>query len=230
MTRPPVSAQDAADRAQFLSLFGRILMFGLPLLMSGEAAGVAYGWYGVGTLLLLWILNLPVIYGLARLLYGVIEGGALAFANTVHGAGNLPPEPAHSGCESLVARGFYREGAEAFEALLAEHPEDNMARVKLAEVYRTHLAQPGRAEQLYLEVRRHAPSPREEMLVANLLIEHYRATGQAGRQVVELARFADRYRGTRAGADAARALAELKLRMSGDGGEAEAGRGGGSIA
>ncbi len=230
MSRAPISAHDAADRAQFLSLFGRILIFGLPLLMFGETAGVAYGWYGAGTLLLLWVLNLPLVYLLARLLYGVIEGGAHAFINAVHGAGNLPPDPAHSGCESLIARGFYREGAEAFEALLAEHPEDNMARVKLAEVYRAHLGEPARAEQLYQEIRRHGPSPREEMLAANLLIEHYRGTGQQGRLMVELARFADRYRGTRAGTDAARALMELKGRLSGDGGESQGGDGGGGVA
>ncbi|MBK6421076.1 MAG: hypothetical protein IPI38_13660 [Gemmatimonadetes bacterium] len=216
MIRTPLSATDAADRAQFLSLFIRVLIFGLPLLMAGEAAGMGRGWYGGGTLLVIYVLNIPLVFLATGLLFGLMERAASGFTQTVLGGGNIPPDPAHSGYESLVARGFYREAAEAYSAHLVAHPTDNLARVKLAEVHRAHLGAPEAAERLYLEVRRSAQSPREEVLVANLLIELYRATGQRGRLMSELARFAERYRGTRGGAEAARALQEMKRESLGD--------------
>jgi len=216
MIRTPLSAADAADRAQFLSLFIRVLIFGLPLLMAGEAMGMGRGWYGGGTLLVIYVLNFPFLFLATGFLFGLMEQAASGFTRTVLGGGNIPPDPAHSACESLVARGFYAEAADAYAAHLAAHPGDNLARVKLAEVHRVHLGAPEVAERLYLEVRRSAPSPREEALVANLLIEHYRATGQRGRLMSELARFAERYRGTRGGAEAARALQEMKRESLGD--------------
>lgn len=216
MIRTPLSATDAADRAQFLSLFIRVLIFGLPLLMAGEAAGMGRGWYGGGTLLVIYVLNIPFVFLATGLLFGLMEKTASGFTQTVLGGGNIPPDPAHSGYESLVARGFYREAAEAYSAHLVAHPTDNLARVKLAEVHQAHLGAPEAAERLYLEVRRSAQSPREEVLVANLLIELYRATGQRGRLMSELARFAERYRGTRGGAEAARALQEMKRESLGD--------------
>lgn len=216
MIRTPLSAVDAAERAQFLSLFIRVVIFGMPLLMAGEAMGAGRGWYGGGVLLLLFLLNIPFLFLATGLLFGLMDKAAAGFTQTVLGGGNIPPDPAHSGCESLVARGFYREAAEAFAAHIAAHPKDNLARVKLAEVHRSHLGAPDVAERLYLEVRRNAPGPREEMLVANLLIELYRATGQRGRLMSELARFAERYRGTRGGAEAARALQAMKREDLGD--------------
>ncbi len=210
MIRIPLSAQDAADRAQFLFLFIRTAIVGFPLLIVGEAFGYARGWYPGWVFGLLLLLTLPFLLLVTGALFGLIHSTAESFVRTVYGAGNLRPDPAHSGCESLVARGFYREAAEAFEAHLASHPADNLARVKLADLHRTHLGSPEVAERLYQEVRRTNPSPREEMLAANLLIELYRSTGQEGRLMVELARFAERYRGTRAGRDAARALREMK--------------------
>jgi hypothetical protein len=47
-------------------------------------------------------------------------------------------------------------------------------------------------------------------MAANLLIELHRGTGRRDRLLVELARFADRYKGTRAGKHAAMALREMK--------------------
>ena len=59
------------------------------------------------------------------------------------------------------------------------------------------------------------------MLVANLLIELYRGTGQRGRLMMELARFADRYRGTRPGTEAARTLREMKAELDRESGREE---------
>lgn len=221
MIRSPLSAQDAADRAQFLLLFVRTAIFGFPLLVVGETLGWGFGWYPGWVCLLLYVLNLPFLFLLSGLLFNLMHQTAESFAQTVYGAGNIAPDPAHSAHESLAARGFYREAADAFRAHLVDHPGDNLARVKLAEILRVNLGAPEEAERLYLEVRRTSPSPREEMLASNLLIELYRATGQRGRLMAELARFAQRYRGTRPGTEAARALREMKEDARGDSGDEE---------
>lgn len=210
MNPHPLLGGDSGDRAQFLRLFVQVTLPGLPLLAMGQAVGAMKGWYGGGALLLLLLLDVPLLLLLTSLLWYAIAGTAEGFTRTVLGAGNLAPDPAHSGCESLVARGFYPEAAAAFEALIAEHPKDDLARIKLAQLQREHLAAPDKAEALLLGVRTHATDPRHAVMAANLLIELYRATGRQDRMMVELARFADRYRGSRAGTEAARTLMEMK--------------------
>ena len=66
------------------------------------------------------------------------------------------------------------------------------------------------AEALYKEVQARRPSPREEAAATTGLIDQYRRTGRRDRLIVELARFAARFRGTTAGDAARRELAELK--------------------
>lgn len=210
MIRTPLSADDAADRAQYLLLFVRTTLIGFPLLSVGETLGWARGWYPGWVCLVLILLNVPLLFAFTGVLFNLMHLTAAAFARTVLGAGNLRPDPAHSGCESLAARGLYREAAAAFEAHLSTHPADHLARVKLADLHHRHLGGPEVAERLYQEIRRADPTPREEVLASNLLMELYRSTGQRGRLMAELARFAERYRGTRPGRDAARALREMK--------------------
>jgi hypothetical protein len=211
----PLFSNDSGDKAEFLKLFVRTAIPGLPILVMGEGYGVIKGWYGGPLFLLLLLLDLPLIFLLSTLLWLLMQGAAQGFVHTVLGAGNLKPDPAHSAAESLVARGFYPEAATAFRALIAEQPKDDLARIKLAQVYRDHLGEPESAEALLLEVRRHAADPRHEIMAANLLIELYRATGRKDRLMVELARFAGRYKGSRAGSEAARALREMKAGMDG---------------
>jgi hypothetical protein len=210
MSGHPLFSTDSGEKAEFLKLFIRTAIPGLPVLAMGQAYGMLLGWYGGGIFVLLLLLDLPLIFVLSTVLWLAMQGTAQGFAHTVLGAGNLKPDPAHSGCESLVARGFYPEAAASFRALIVEHPKDDLARIKLAQVYRDHLGEPETAESLLLEVRRHGTDPRHEVLAANLLIELYRATGRKDRLMVELARFADRYKGSRAAAEAARTLREMK--------------------
>lgn len=217
MIRIPLFSSDAADRAVFLKLFVRLFFPGMLLLLVGEFQALSRGMIGTAGFVLLLILDGPALLLFSGLLYGMIDQTAQGFARTVLGAGNLPPEPAHSGFESLVARGLYREAAEAYRVHIASHPADNLARIKLAELHRTSLGQPEEAERLFREVKTNQPHPRHEFLASNLLIELYRSTGRRDRLMVELARFADRYRATRAGGDAARLLKELKAELLQDG-------------
>lgn len=214
MIRLPFRSTDAVERGQFLKF---LVQFGIPaflLLTIGELRAWGLGMIGTAGLVLLVVLNVPAIVLFSGLAFGLIERTATGLAHTMLGAGNLKPEPAHSSSESLAARGLYREAVQAFRARIAEVPDDNLARIKLAEIHRAHLDEPDEAERLYLEVRRQHPDPRHEFLATNLLIELYRGTGRRDRMMVELARFADRYRGTRAGRDAARALREMKEELT----------------
>ncbi len=209
----PLFSKDSGDKAQFLKLFVRTAIAGFPVLAMGQAFGAAKGWYGGGTFLLLLLLDIPFVFLLSTALWFVMQSTAQGFANTVLGAGNLKPDPAHSGCESLVARGFYPEAADCFRAMIAEHPGDDLAKIKLAQVCRDHLNDPASAESLLVDVRARGTDPRQAVMAANLLIELYRATGRKDRLMVELARFADRYKGSRAGSEAARTLRELKQQL-----------------
>src|SRR5438552_3432914 len=85
----------------------------------------------------------------------------------------------------------------------------------LAELYERHLADPEGAEQQYLEARRGSADPRRQFTATNALIDLYRRTGRRDRLTVELARFAERYRGTPHGEAAARELKELKAEARG---------------
>jgi hypothetical protein len=150
-----------------------------------------------------------VAVGVVWVLSGVTARGVI---QVITGSGDLAPGPSFSYQESLVARGRYADAVDSFRQHLLAHPEDHDARITLAGILAKHLSDPTGAETLYLEVRAGEPAPGHEMTVAQALIDLYAATGQRGRQMAELARFADRYRGSRAAAAARRALAELKGR------------------
>ncbi len=88
------------------------------------------------------------------------------------------------------------------------------AQLKLAALLE-QLERPDEAERIYLDVRRSHPSPRVEMTAVNRLLNLYRRTGRHDRLKVELARFADRWKGTSAGDHAGRLLRELKADSEG---------------
>ena len=201
----------SGDRAQFLEALVRV---GLPasfLLTLAWFLALGKGWIGIGTfLLLLTAGNLVASFALAILIIWVSTLAGDSFARMVLAGGNLPPAPSFSSEESLVARGFYREAFEQYQAYLAAHPGDIEVRLRLADLARRHLSDPALAERLYLEIRQLSPAPNQERLATNLLIELYRELGRRDRVKVELARFAERYRGSKAADDARRALRELK--------------------
>jgi hypothetical protein len=155
-------------------------------------------------------LNIPFLILVGLLMIWIIDHSARGWVGMVSGAGNLQPTPSFSLQESLIIRGRYPEAAESFRAHLVVHPEDNDARLALARLCSMHLDDVAGAERLYQEIRRTQPTSRQEAMASNQLIDLYRATGSKGRLKTELARYAERYQGTRAGVEAKRMLLDLK--------------------
>jgi hypothetical protein len=160
---------------------------------------------------------------LGAVLLGLAMGGLILLSTgaasqglvqMISGSGNLPPSPSFSYQESLVIRGRADEAAVVYRDHLTAHPEDQDARLALADLLVEHLADPSGAERLWLEIRNGIASPLQERRATESLIAHYRRTGNAGREMSELARLADRFRGTAAGEAARAALVILKQAKS----------------
>lgn len=109
-----------------------------------------------------------------------------------------------------MIRGKFDEAAAAYREHLEQAPDDFHARLALAALWRDHLKDPAMAEKLYLEARSRRPPPGFDFAIGNALIDLYHRTGQRGRELTELARFAERFRDTPDGARARRAIARIK--------------------
>ena len=220
MARSPLKDVDVGERAQLLRVavwFGPACLFILSALWGFLAhQGVIHGWVVVALLLL----GLPLTALGVLAIYHATSRASAGLVRALYAAGDIPPPRTYPNQEVLIARGRYQEAAEWFRDHLTIEPEDNEARLRLGDLLERHLEDPAGAERLYLEVRRRTPSPRHEFVAANALIELYRRLGRRDRLVVELARFADRYRGTSPAQSAARLLKELKSES-----QLEAGRG-----
>lgn len=138
------------------------------------------------------------------------SSASIGLVKTLYSAGNIPPPRTYPRQDVLMVRGQYREAAEYFQDHLTIEPADHEARLRLADILEQHLNDPAGAERLYLEVRGGTPDRGHEIRAANGLIDLYRRQGRRDRLLVELARFADRYRGTPGAEAAARLLRELK--------------------
>lgn len=202
--------EDAGERLSFYHaavwVFVACTVFGIMVayyLQAMDRIGILGA---VGVLLIAWVLAAAITFGVWTM-SGVVSRGIV---QTMTGAGNLPPAPGFSFQESLVARGKYQEAAEAYREHLARAPDDFHARLALASLWRDHLGDPAMSERLYLETRSRHPPPSFDFAIGNALIDLYHRTGQHGRELAELARFADRFHGTPEGARAREAIARIK--------------------
>lgn len=173
------------------------------------------GWIGGAVCGLLMILNIPLTVVGVFALDRMVGHASTGLINTIYAVGNIPPPRTYPRQDTMIIRGQYAEAASYYRDHLVVEPGDMEARLRLADLLDQHLGDASGAEQLFLEVRQSDPNPREEMAALNGLIDLYRKHGQRGRLKVELARFAERYRGTAQGNDAARALRELKAEDAG---------------
>lgn len=201
---------DAAEQAHLFKIavwFGPaafIMLSGLWFFLAAHQE--IPGWVAV----VLTIADVPLVVLGVLLINRATAAASAGLVHTIYSAGDIAPPPSYPRQDVMIVRGQYREAAEYFRDHLTIEPEDNEARLRLADLTEKHLDDPAEAERLYQEVRRHRPTAGHEMRAANGLIDLYRKQGRRDRLIVELARFAERYRGT-PGADAAsRLLQEMK--------------------
>lgn len=201
---------DAAERAQLVKIavwFGPaafVMLSGLWYFLADR--GDIPGWLAA----LLFCLDVPLVVGGVLLIHRGTSRASEGLVHTLYSAGNIPPPRSYPRQEVMIVRGQYAEAADYFRDHLVVEPDDNEARLRLADLLERHLGDAAGAERLYLEVRRRDPDRGQEMRAANGLIDLYRAQGRRDRLIVELARFADRYRGSPGAEAAARMLEDLK--------------------
>jgi len=203
-------SQNLGER--YMALLTLVLCVGSVSLMAAAVAFSLYWKREVGPLGAAGILLLGPLIGLALsvMVLRVTNAASRGLVKAVTGAGNIARAPGYSYQESLATRGKYAEAADAYRSHIADWPDDLDARMALAALSRDHLDDPAGAEHIYLEVRTLGPSARQEFAVGNALIDLYHATGQPGRELTELARFAGRFGDTEAGARAREALRRIK--------------------
>lgn len=170
------------------------------------------GWIPGWMFVVLLFLDIPITIAGIFAIHRAVGATATGLVKTIFAAGNIAPPPTYPRQDVFIVRGQYTEAAEAFRDHLQVEPGDHEARLRLAQLLETHLKGYNEAERLYLEVRRAEPpgSAAEQIRASNGLIDLYRKTGRIDRLKVELARFADRYRGTPLADGAARELRDLK--------------------
>jgi hypothetical protein len=168
------------------------------------------GWIGLAGVVTGLLLLPLVLLLLARLVWGLVAGGAGAVGHVVLAAGNLPPAPSFSREEALVLQGRIEDARAGYEARLADDPGSIPVRLALAALHRDHRRDDAAAERVLLEVRALDRAGRAERTVSNALIDLYERTGRRGRLMAEYARFAARNPGTPEGQAAQRRLRELK--------------------
>ena len=210
--RQPMALKDidAVERAQLLKI---AVWFGPAVFLMLSAAwaklfatGAIPGWL----LAVLIILDVPlVVLGILGI-HAFTNRASTGLVHGIYAVGDIPPPKSYSRQDVMIVRGRYQEAAEYFRDYLTAEPDDNEARLRLADLLEKHLNDPSGAERLYLEVRGRQPNRGEEMRVANGLIDLYRKQGNRERLLVELARFRDRYPGTPGAEAAARLLTEVK--------------------
>ena len=201
---------DAAERAQLLKIIVYFvppcfIMLSLLWFLLHER-GVISSAVMVGLL----VANVPLAaLGVLAIHLGT-SWASVGLVKTLYSAGDIPPPRTYPRQDVMIVRGQFQEAAEYFRDHLTVEPDDNEARLRLADLLEKHLDDPDGAERLLLEVRRREPDRGHAMRASNGLIDLYRKQGKRDRLMVELARFRDRYPGTPGAEAASRLLKELK--------------------
>lgn len=204
------STPDAADR-----------LFRIRSVLFPAAAGLVFGvlvavflmetrGYGLGAAALVILLVGTIGWGLGAVGFFLIGRASHGLVQTLSGGGSSPPRATFSREETLIASGQYREARASLIRRLAATPADQAVRLALADLEAGHLGETVSAEARYREIVVGNATPDQVFTASNALIDLYRRQRDRGRLMAELARFADRYRDTRAGAAAKRELLDLK--------------------
>jgi hypothetical protein len=168
--------------------------------------------------LLAAILVLAGAFPLAFALTRLVRGASALFAEKLIGglssAGGIPYQQGYSVQESLIARGRLDEAVESFRVHLMEFPDDIPGRYRLATLHLRERNDPASAEAEFLSIRRRRHDRSTAMLVANHMVDIYRAGGQRGKLMVELSRMVKEWPGTPMAEGAAKLLEETRRELA----------------
>jgi hypothetical protein len=202
--------RDAAEKAVLIKI---TLLLGGPTLIIGAAAllFVARRFdVPLPLLLILFLLLFPATWGLIRLVETGTARSAHGLVEVLHAAHVAHPRVGFSRQQSLVAQGKLHEAAAAYREHLQAHPDDHEGQVALGRLLAGALGDTEGAVAAYRAARELAPGGDWDRIISNDLIDLYERTKQEGRLRVELARFGERFRGTKAGEAAIERLRALK--------------------
>ena len=174
-------------------------------------------WVQVGLLAVIALLSplpawmgLPMAFGLTLFTRVVSAKFAHGTIGAVLASGNIKRQHEFSIQESLIARGRLDEAAESFGIHLLEFPDDIPARYRLATLHLRERNDPTAAETEFLNLRRRPHDRSTAKLLANHLVDLYRATGQKGKLMAELTKMMKEWPGTPMAAGAAMLLEETR--------------------
>ena len=201
----PLRDIDSVERSMAIRI---AVLAGMPvlfLLVVVERVGF------VGSHVSVWwliIVDLAIATVIVVLLWGFVRQAG-AVTNSLLMPSGTQPVREYSEADTLIARGEFAEAVNFYRSFIVAFPEDLDARLRLGALLAGPCADPAAAERCFLETRAMVPSPDQERVVGNALIDLYRSAGRRPELKAELARFARLNHPTRAGALARRHLQRL---------------------
>lgn len=203
---------DSAKRALTL----KALTHSLP----GGVLGAIGGWYGgyvgrwdvVAGVVIGFLIGFLIVFVLGALATG--GAGSLAGAILFPSGKSTPVRRGYSYPESLAARGHYEDAITAYQECCSDDPADPEPYLRIARLYRDHLARYDEALAWFKRARAEsALSPRRELLVTREIVEVYAdRIGDPRRGIPELARLVDRFPDDPVAAWAKEEIAKLRER------------------
>jgi len=199
-----------------------VRMFGLVGAIAGFVLGCALAFFlvmkGMAPTWVAVLCPLLGAVGVSSLTVGLTNSAGRVASTLYQPSGRTTPRTKeYSQAEAMVAQGRFQDGITTFELALAEDATDPTPYLRIARVYRDHLARPEDAARWFRRALRESVLPRGMTLLATKeLVELYtHRLGQPERALPELARMAEELDGTDEGAWAAQQVAEIKsLRSS----------------
>lgn len=160
-----------------------------------------------------WVMSLLSVPG--GLLFGLgawwlLGSASRGFVQVILGAGNIRPDPSFSLEESLIARGELQNAQATLEDRLATGEDTVAVQLRLADLNARLIKNRVAAERWYLAARAGRANDQQRWEATNGLVDLYRASGQRGRLMAELARLAETWPNSRAAEEARRDLQALK--------------------
>ena len=129
--------------------------------------------------------------------------------------GSTPHGEHYSQAEALAVRGHYEDAVAAYEALLAEHPDNPETYVRVARLLRDKMGRAGAAAGWFRRALATKPAVGVELAISRELVELYRhKIGAPSKAAPLLARIAERFEGKPEGEWASNQLAEVKRLMA----------------